>query len=658
MSSESITNVARYTSTHIEIFAENQDVFICPLGRFWKTEVTHPEQSYTGQVYDKYVIKGNTAVLQCRIPSYVSDDVIVTSWLTEDDEKIDLNSSYGCGGAPGAGVPGAPPPTLWNRNGPSHRLPKRFEIKPHERRLNIWNSTTNIETVPTVDCQNYKIKRYPTQYRKKVSRCDLEGKKELCKDIWHREYHTDYVIFDAIIICLYCLRTECCFCNFRQFFEQIDTSGSLQPLKGARRVSVLETCEPLLIKHKQMKQFIESRRTLIYFSSKFDYDLFSPDLNSRYSAFEDGYFHIRDVQTSDDGLKFWCQMKHLLSGDVLTSSSSGTLHVKASVVKPCCTICIFRGVPSDFGVFILSVCCSLSPYPSHPTTRQHNLYRVYSLRRFPFLDHESLLLAYEVFKPRGSMPPQVLHSKQEVRIQAGQNGQIPCVAEGYPPPNISNLKSMDSITVVYPTFTSSDVWTYSWIGSLVILEATRDDSGLYECYISNSVGNRRTTTKLVVSARLAATIIPKQQVVDIGQSATLNCSVTGFPVENVEWRKNGYPLERNGMTSAHLLNINSMSRNDGGMYQCFVANDVNSVQATSQVLLGANNIPIIRKSVCSNVINSWGAGRFGLPISCPCMYAVILINQKGTQIFSLVGGCLFDLWLAGLSFPIKAFQTA
>ncbi|KAG1652277.1 Down syndrome cell adhesion molecule-like protein Dscam2 [Nymphon striatum] len=293
-------------------------------------------QSYTGQVYDKYVIKGNTAVLQCRIPSYVSDDVIVTSWLTEDDEKIDLNSSY--------------------------------------------------------------------------------------------------------------------------------------------------------------------------------------DLNSRYSAFEDGYFHIRDVQTSDDGLKFWCQMKHLLSGDVLTSSSSGTLHVK---------------------------------------------------------------------EPRGSMPPQVLHSKQEVRIQAGQNGQIPCVAEGYPPPNISWFL-IDSRSDRYLIKPSKRFLLR--IGSLVILEATRDDSGLYECYISNSVGNRRTTTKLVVSARLAATIIPKQQVVDIGQSATLNCSVTGFPVENVEWRKNGYPLERNGMTSAHLLNINSMSRNDGGMYQCFVANDVNSVQATSQVLLGGKLI--------------------------------------------------------------------
>lgn len=45
-------------------------------------------QAYTANVMDESVLKGNTAILKCHIPSFVSDFVTVVSWLQEDGDEI------------------------------------------------------------------------------------------------------------------------------------------------------------------------------------------------------------------------------------------------------------------------------------------------------------------------------------------------------------------------------------------------------------------------------------------------------------------------------------------------------------------------------------------------------------------------------------------
>ncbi|KAG1677276.1 Down syndrome cell adhesion molecule-like protein Dscam2 [Nymphon striatum] len=46
------------------------------------------DQHYSTQVYDEYVIEGNTAILKCIIPSYIKDQIIVTAWIRDDDLRI------------------------------------------------------------------------------------------------------------------------------------------------------------------------------------------------------------------------------------------------------------------------------------------------------------------------------------------------------------------------------------------------------------------------------------------------------------------------------------------------------------------------------------------------------------------------------------------
>ena len=45
-------------------------------------------QSYTVNVMDEAVLRGNTAILKCHIPSFVADFVFVSSWV--EDETVDI----------------------------------------------------------------------------------------------------------------------------------------------------------------------------------------------------------------------------------------------------------------------------------------------------------------------------------------------------------------------------------------------------------------------------------------------------------------------------------------------------------------------------------------------------------------------------------------
>lgn len=44
-------------------------------------------QSYTVNVMDESILRGNSAILKCHIPSFVADFIVVDSWV-EDEERV------------------------------------------------------------------------------------------------------------------------------------------------------------------------------------------------------------------------------------------------------------------------------------------------------------------------------------------------------------------------------------------------------------------------------------------------------------------------------------------------------------------------------------------------------------------------------------------
>lgn len=54
-------------------------------------------QLYTVNVMDESVLRGNTAILKCHIPSFVTDYVFVSGWTSDhgDEYSINANQAHG-----------------------------------------------------------------------------------------------------------------------------------------------------------------------------------------------------------------------------------------------------------------------------------------------------------------------------------------------------------------------------------------------------------------------------------------------------------------------------------------------------------------------------------------------------------------------------------
>ncbi|XP_047359416.1 Down syndrome cell adhesion molecule-like protein Dscam2 isoform X47 [Vespa velutina] len=160
-----------------------------------------------------------------------------------------------------------------------------------------------------------------------------------------------------------------------------------------------------------------------------------------------------------------------------------------------------------------------------------------------------------------------------------------CPAQGFPVPTYRWYKFIEGSSRRQPVQLNDRVRQVS--GTLIIREARVEDSGKYLCIVNNSVGGESVETVLTVTAPLAAEIEPSTQTVDFGRPATFNCNVRGNPIKTISWLKDGKPL---GLEEP-VLRIESVKKEDKGMYQCFVRNDQESAQATAELKLGGRFEP-------------------------------------------------------------------
>ncbi|GFU50882.1 peroxidasin [Nephila pilipes] len=97
---------------------------------------------------------------------------------------------------------------------------------------------------------------------------------------------------------------------------------------------------------------------------------------------------------------------------------------------------------------------------------------------------------------------------------------------------------------------------------------------------------------------------PPRQVLNIGQEATFNCNVTGYPVHTITWKKDQRQLassSRVRLLSRDVLHITSVRRDDRGMYQCFVYNDLDGAQGTAELKISGKSVAMSNKNCCIKV---------------------------------------------------------
>ncbi|GFQ82593.1 down syndrome cell adhesion molecule-like protein Dscam2 [Trichonephila clavata] len=193
------------------------------------------------------------------------------------------------------------------------------------------------------------------------------------------------------------------------------------------------------------------------------------------------------------------------------------------------------------------------------------------------------LLVTETFR---DSPPRITDSKRMLKIPEGETLEVPCAAQGFPVPTYEWYRKENRDRLA-PLQIGNRLLQLD--GTLVLREARVEDSGQYVCKVQNTAGSDSAETEILVTAPLSAQVLPKLQSVDVGKSATFNCSSSGHPVVTIEWMKDGMPLRagsRIEFPSRDVVHLTYVQRDDKGMFQCFVSNDFDSAQGTAQLSLG------------------------------------------------------------------------
>ncbi|XP_045447571.1 Down syndrome cell adhesion molecule-like protein Dscam2 [Melitaea cinxia] len=232
-------------------------------------------------------------------------------------------------------------------------------------------------------------------------------------------------------------------------------------------------------------------------------------------------------------------------------------------------------------------------------------YKSYQCRTKHRLTGETRLSATKgrlvITEPVGRVSPKFpsMDSSRSFSAMLNTSLTILCPAQAFPVPLFRWYKFIDGSARKQPVVLNDRVKQVS--GTLIIKEAKVEDSGKYLCVVNNSVGGESVETVLTVTAPLKATVEPATQTVDFGRPAVFTCRYEGNPVKTITWLKDGKDMNHHDP----ILRIESVKKEDKGMYQCFIRNDQESAGASAELKLGGRfEPPLIRHSFGEQTLRS------------------------------------------------------
>jgi hemicentin len=133
---------------------------------------------------------------------------------------------------------------------------------------------------------------------------------------------------------------------------------------------------------------------------------------------------------------------------------------------------------------------------------------------------------------------------------------------------------MHKISTRYRTISNVDYNHFE--NMLTINDLDESDSGVFECYLMNDLGEATAQVQLYVQTKprieslkvtidnVAESDVSDEITVMENRSITIKCNVRGYPTPSVLWFKNNKQLSANDTT----LVIDNIQDNDAGVYEC------------------------------------------------------------------------------------------
>jgi len=183
--------------------------------------------------------------------------------------------------------------------------------------------------------------------------------------------------------------------------------------------------------------------------------------------------------------------------------------------------------------------------------------------------------------------PELTTRPQDVEVSFGNTAYFTCRAEGDPQPDIVWYRNNAEIQP-----TSAGRYSVLEDGTLMIESARDTDEGFYECVARNELGETKAQPvelRYLDDSRPVRPRINKKPV-DVslgeGESATLECQVTGSPRPTVLWLKNDQSLPSDPRLRVDLtgtLRIVDLKPADTAVYRCVASNSLGTVSEFARI---------------------------------------------------------------------------
>ncbi|KAF8793255.1 Down syndrome cell adhesion molecule like protein [Argiope bruennichi] len=179
-------------------------------------------------------------------------------------------------------------------------------------------------------------------------------------------------------------------------------------------------------------------------------------------------------------------------------------------------------------------------------------------------------------------PPKWLKEPTDTSTSVGESVTLPCATFGYPTPDVTWRKANDSSPDHWMHLVNNRHIRLESNGSLTIINVQNEDSGHYQCQVSNGIGEGlKKTVSLSIKAPPKWIKEPQDASVGLEGRVSLDCEVRGHPKPRITWTKidGDEPVTLKSKARHHLgdngsLIISDVKPEDAGRYECHATNEI------------------------------------------------------------------------------------
>uniref|UniRef100_A0A4W3JWV4 Hemicentin 1 n=1 Tax=Callorhinchus milii TaxID=7868 RepID=A0A4W3JWV4_CALMI len=172
------------------------------------------------------------------------------------------------------------------------------------------------------------------------------------------------------------------------------------------------------------------------------------------------------------------------------------------------------------------------------------------------------------------VPPSIALGPTDITITVNVQTILACEATGIPRPVVTWKKNGRLLN------TDQNMYRLLSSASLVILSPTVEDTGLYECNVSNDAGSDQRTIRLTVQVPPSIADEATDLLVTKLSPAVLTCTASGVPIPAIHWTKDGINLPLQGedyrVLPTGTIEISAAQLRHTGKYICTATNAAGS----------------------------------------------------------------------------------